>query len=567
MNLDSTALAYQSGFGNEFSSEALPGALPVGQNSPQKAPYGLYAELLSGTAFTMARSEARRTWLYRITPSAKHPPFRRLERQIAGAELDAPTPNRLRWDPLALPEQPTDFLDGLLRMAANAPGDKPAGVSIYQYLANRSMERCFYDADGELLLVPQLGRLRLCTELGALQVEPLEIAVIPRGMKFRVELLDGEARGYIAENHGAPLRLPDLGPIGSNGLTVLMVFAGSLESLMLARFVCGIGMGGAMPSAMALMAEYSPPRLRTLMVTLAACGFSFGGAAGGFVAAAFMDGFGWQAVFLAGGVTPLLLFPFLLLFLPESLPRLLRDAPPYARLRQLSERMAPGWQPPPAQADAEPAASLTVLELFRHGYARPTLLLWATFFVSLILLYFMVSWLPSLLQESGLTRNAANLATSMFLFAGTLGAMLLAWLADRLRSKVRLLAAILAGAALFTLLLGLNHDQPRWLLAFVFAAGFCIIGGQLTLNAFASNFYPAQVRATGTGWALGVGRFGSILGPLFGSLLLGMHISVENIFMLAAIPAGLAALLILQVRSPAAQAQRESAAALAVEES
>ncbi|AVR68177.1 MULTISPECIES: MFS transporter [Pseudomonas aeruginosa group] len=350
-------------------------------------------------------------------------------------------------------------------------------------------------------------------------------------------------------------------------LTVLMVFAGSLESLMLARFVCGIGMGGAMPSAMALMAEYSPPRLRTLMVTLAACGFSFGGAAGGFVAAAFMDGFGWQAVFLAGGVTPLLLFPFLWLFLPESLPRLLRDAPPYIRLRQLSERMAPGWQPPPAQADAEPAARLSVLELFRHGYARPTLLLWATFFVSLILLYFMVSWLPSLLQESGLTRNAANLATSMFLFAGTLGAMLLAWLADRLRSKVRLLAAILAGAALCTLLLGLNHDQPRWLLAFVFAAGFCIIGGQLTLNAFASNFYPAQVRATGTGWALGVGRFGSILGPLFGSLLLGMHISVENIFILAAIPAGLAALLILQVRSPAAQAQRENTAALAVEES
>ncbi len=254
----------------------------------------------------------------------------------------------------------------------------------------------------------------------------------------------------------------------------------------------------------------------------------------------------------------MLLFPFLLLFLPESLPRLLRDAPPYARLRQLSKRMAPGWQPPPAQADAEPAASLTVLELFRHGYARPTLLLWATFFVSLILLYFMVSWLPSLLQESGLTRNAANLATSMFLFAGTLGAMLLAWLADRLRSKVRLLAAILAGAALFTLLLGLNHDQPRWLLAFVFAAGFCIIGGQLTLNAFASNFYPAQVRATGTGWALGVGRFGSILGPLFGSLLLGMHISVENIFMLAAFPAGLAALLILQVRSPAAQAWRKA---------
>ena len=220
MNLDppASALAYQSGFGNEFSSEALPGALPIGQNSPQKVPYGLYAELLSGTAFTMARSESRRTWMYRIKPSANHPAFIKLERQLAGGVLGAATPNRLRWNPLPVPEEPTDFIDGLVAMVANSSPEKPAGISIYNYRANTSMQRVFFDADGELLLVPEHGRLRIATELGCLDLEPLEIAVIPRGMKFRVELLDPSARGYVAENHGAPLRLPDLGPIGSNGL-------------------------------------------------------------------------------------------------------------------------------------------------------------------------------------------------------------------------------------------------------------------------------------------------------------------------------------------------------------
>jgi homogentisate 1,2-dioxygenase len=220
MNLDSTApaLVYQSGFGNEFSSEALSGALPVGQNSPQKAPYGLYTELFSGTAFTMPRSEARRTWLYRIQPSANHPAFVKLDRQLAGGPLGEVTPNRLRWNPLDIPSEPTDFIDGLVNMAANSGAEKPAGISIYSYRANRSMERVFFNADGELLLVPEQGRLRIATELGVLELEPLEIAVLPRGLKFRVELLDPQARGYIAENHGAPLRLPDLGPIGSNGL-------------------------------------------------------------------------------------------------------------------------------------------------------------------------------------------------------------------------------------------------------------------------------------------------------------------------------------------------------------
>ena len=214
---DSQAYRYQSGFGNEFSSEALPGALPVGQNSPQKVPYGLYTELLSGTAFTVARSEARRTWLYRIRPSASHGQYQRMDRQLA-SQLGAVTPNRLRWNPMPIPEVATDFVDGLMCVAANSEPGQPGGASIYRYAANQSMERVFFNADGELLVVPQQGTLKLVTELGVLVVAPLEIAVIPRGMRFRVELIGENASGYVCENHGCALRLPDLGPIGSNGL-------------------------------------------------------------------------------------------------------------------------------------------------------------------------------------------------------------------------------------------------------------------------------------------------------------------------------------------------------------
>ncbi|MEX5574338.1 homogentisate 1,2-dioxygenase [Pseudomonas lijiangensis] len=211
-------LVYQSGFGNHFSSEALPGALPVGQNSPQKHALGLYAELLSGTAFTVPRSEARRTWLYRIKPSAAHPRYERLTGQITGLEQGPITPNRLRWNAFDIPVEPTDFIDGLIALASTCAADQAEGVSIYVYRANASMQRAFFNADGEWLVVPQQGRLRIVTELGLLDIEPQEIAVLPRGMKFSVQLLDDTARGYICENHGCALRLPDLGPIGSNGL-------------------------------------------------------------------------------------------------------------------------------------------------------------------------------------------------------------------------------------------------------------------------------------------------------------------------------------------------------------
>jgi len=215
------ALKYQSGFGNEFATEALAGALPEGRNSPQKVAHGLYAEQISGTAFTAPRHQNLRSWFYRIRPAALHAPF---ELMPAGSFHnrfdDQPvTPNQLRWDPKSLPERPTDFIDGLFTMAGNGGPSAQHGVGIHLYAANKSMQnRFFYNADGEMLIVPQLGRLKIATECGVMEIEPQEIAVIPRGIRFRVELLDATARGYVCENFGAHLRLPDLGPIGSNGL-------------------------------------------------------------------------------------------------------------------------------------------------------------------------------------------------------------------------------------------------------------------------------------------------------------------------------------------------------------
>jgi homogentisate 1,2-dioxygenase len=211
-------LDYLSGFGNEFASEAVAGALPIGQNSPQCPPLGLYAEQISGTPFTVPRSEARRTWLYRIHPSADHPPYRRIDNSMLCGTLAEPTPNRLRWDPLPLPDLPTDFVAGLTTLVANGDTDRGTGVSVHIYCTNRSMQRVFWNADGELLIVPQQGRITVATELGRLEATPGEIVVIPRGVRFRVALPDGTARGYICENHGPALRLPDLGPIGANGL-------------------------------------------------------------------------------------------------------------------------------------------------------------------------------------------------------------------------------------------------------------------------------------------------------------------------------------------------------------
>jgi homogentisate 1,2-dioxygenase len=215
-----TVLQYQSGFQNEVATEAIAGALPHGQNSPQRAPLGLYAEQVSGSAFTAPRHDNLRSWQYRLQPSAEHTPYRQIGNGLlrtAPCNEIATPPNRLRWNPFAIPAKPTDFVDGLVTVATNGSAHLQRGVGVHVYAANQSMTRCFYNADGEMMIVPQQGAVTLKTEFGILAIAPGEIAVIPRGVKFRVECAE-PIRGYICENYGAPLRLPELGPIGANGL-------------------------------------------------------------------------------------------------------------------------------------------------------------------------------------------------------------------------------------------------------------------------------------------------------------------------------------------------------------
>jgi homogentisate 1,2-dioxygenase len=215
-------LLYQTGFANEFATEAVRGVLPKGQSAPQHVPLGLYTELWNGTPFTAPRAANRRTWVYRINPSAKHKPFVEIPTRLlrSGPFDEVPTPpTQLRWDPFPLPETETDFVDGLVTLGGNGDPSLQQGLALHMYTANAPMkDRFFYDADGELLLVPQQGSLRILTELGILDVEPGEICVLPRGLRFRVEPLGGPVRGLAVENYGPAFRLPELGPIGSNGL-------------------------------------------------------------------------------------------------------------------------------------------------------------------------------------------------------------------------------------------------------------------------------------------------------------------------------------------------------------
>ncbi|WP_115275552.1 MFS transporter [Pseudomonas putida] len=336
------------------------------------------------------------------------------------------------------------------------------------------------------------------------------------------------------------------------GLTLLSAWAHNIETLAVIRFLCGIGMGGAMPSAMALMADYAPPRLKTFCVTLAACGFSFGGAAGGFIAAAMMEHYGWQSVFVVGGVAPLVLLPFLFMWLPESLARLFSAKHLGASLNRMLNVLVPQWTPPTPVMKHGKSQKVNFVDLFRYGYLKPTIFIWCTCISSFILLYFIVSWLPTLLGEAGFSSSAASLTTSSFLASGTVGAIAFSYLADKVTSKVRLLGKIMFVCGIATAAIGYNHGTPALTVVAVMVAGFCLIGGQLTLNAVISNFYPPHIRATGLGWALGIGRLGSISGPLVGAILIAMQLPLTNTMLLAAVPALLAALFVMRIAHPEA---------------
>ncbi len=389
---------------------------------------------------------------------------------------------------------------------------------------------------------------------------------------------DTQAIGYVAPAIAKEwgLTKADLGPVFSAGLFGLMIgalvfgpladrigrkriiifsalafgigalataFVHDVGALLAIRFLTGLGLGGAMPNTVAMTSEFNPHRRRATMVMIMFCGFSIGAALGGFVAAALIPQFGWRSVFILGGVAPLILIPVLVLRLPESIRFLALTGRAPERVAALLAQIGPNFAFPPGTRFVvhEPAlAGLPVLHLFREKRTTATLLLWVVFFMSLLDLYFMANWLPTVLNDLGASVSAAVLIGSMLQVGGVVGTFALGSIIDRF--SFRALALVYLVAVFAVGAIGhLGHSAVLVATA-IFAAGFCIVGGQIAANALAAGFYPTAVRATGVGWALGIGRVGSIIGPLIGGMLLTARWSTASVFMTAAIAALCAAL-------------------------
>jgi AAHS family 4-hydroxybenzoate transporter-like MFS transporter len=353
---------------------------------------------------------------------------------------------------------------------------------------------------------------------------------------------------------GALLFGPVADRIGRKGVIVLSTawfgicsittaFAATPGDLLAYRFLTGLGLGGAMPNIIALTSEYAPKRLRATLVTLMFCGFPLGAVLGGLASARLIAAFGWPSVFILGGVLPLLLVPVLVLALPESLRYLVakgRDAEQRALLSQLD-----------TQASLEPGQRLVLPEqrlegvpvkhLFLAGRLGGTLLLWVIFFSNLLILYFLINWLPSVLQAAGLPLERAIIGTVVLNAGGIVGGLALGWLVDR-RGPFGVLLAAYALAAVSVWAIGSAGAEVAAVMLVVFAAGFFVIGTQFCMNALAASFYPTSVRATGVGWALGIGRVGSVIGPVIGGMVLALGWTHPALFLAAAVPAVVSAI-------------------------
>jgi AAHS family 4-hydroxybenzoate transporter-like MFS transporter len=315
--------------------------------------------------------------------------------------------------------------------------------------------------------------------------------------------------------------------------SLLTVTAGSVESLVVFRLLTGLGMGGAMPNTIALTAEYMPRRVRASAVMTMFCGFSIGAAAVGWVAAGLIPSYGWRSVFVVGGILPCIITGVTVAFLPESIRFLLRKPGGEQRAVKHLARIAPDAPLSRGLTFAEEGSrGFVVARLFAAGRSWVTVLLWAMFFLNLLDLYFVNSWLPTVMKDVGLPEQRAILITTLFQVGGTVGAIVLGRLLDRQLSFRMLAMTYLAGAAC-VFLIGESGTSTVWLIITVFAAGFGVIGAQTSSNALAAEVYPTAIRSTGVGWALGVGRIGSILGPLLGAALVG---KTPRLFMMAAVP-------------------------------
>jgi MFS transporter, AAHS family, 4-hydroxybenzoate transporter len=325
--------------------------------------------------------------------------------------------------------------------------------------------------------------------------------------------------------------------------TLVTSFVNDVNTLLAIRFLTGLGLGGAMPNTIALTSEFSPHRRRATMVMVMFVGFSIGAALGGLLAAALIPQFGWRSVFVAGGAAPLVLVPILAWRLPESVRFLALTGRANARVAELLTLVnakaifAGGCR---FVVDEPALRGIPVQHLFRGGRTLATLLLWVVFFMSLLDIYFLSNWLPTVLNDLGASISQAAAIGSMLQVGGVVGTFALGSIIDRF--SFRALALVYFVAVFAVGAIGqLGHSAILVTLA-IFVAGFCIVGGQIAANALAAGFYPTSIRATGVGWALGVGRVGSIVGPLVGGVLLSLKWSAGEVFVAAAMAALCAAL-------------------------
>jgi AAHS family 4-hydroxybenzoate transporter-like MFS transporter len=392
---------------------------------------------------------------------------------------------------------------------------------------------------------------------------------------------DAQAMGFVAPALVGQLHIArgSLGPVFSSGLVGIMIgalvfgpladrfgrkpvlvfctvlfglcslftaTAASLTSLLAYRLITGFGLGGAMPNAVALTSEFTPRRLRATAVTLMFVGFSMGAAFGGFAAAALITRFGWQSVFLTGGALPCGLAVLLIVLLPESIRFLVMKGSASCggelkedkKIARALAKIAPGLSIDIARMrviETPPAHEFVVKQLFIGGRMPMTLLIWVIFFMSLLDLYFLNAWLPTVIHDAGIVLEKAIILTALFQVGGALGSLIIGRLLDRFLS-FRVLACAYLLAGVFVLFIGAAEKSLALLAITIFAAGCGIIGGQSSANALAAEYYPTSMRSTGVGWALGIGRIGSIAGPILGGFLLSFEQETRHVFWAAAIP-------------------------------
>jgi MFS transporter, AAHS family, 4-hydroxybenzoate transporter len=397
--------------------------------------------------------------------------------------------------------------------------------------------------------------------------------VVLCGIIVFMDGFDAQAMGFVAPRLAQDLhiRRAAMGPLFSSGLLGMMIGAlvfgpladrlgrrpvliastlifgvfslftatsASLQSMFVFRLLTGLGLGGAMPNTIALTSEYTPRRFRATAVMTMFCGFSIGAAVGGLLAAGLITRFGWQAVFIVGGTLPCLVAVLSFFLLPESMRFLVLQGGQEQRVANYLARVAPGFRTAPDlrfEVTDRPTDAFVVKQLFTRGRASLTLLIWVVFFMSLLDLYFLNNWLPTIIHDAGVVVETAIIVTALFQLGGTVGSLTLGRLIDR-HLSFRVLGWAYLAAAASVFLLGAAGASLALLIVTVFASGFSVIGGQTGANALAAEFYPTAIRSTGVGWALGIGRVGSIIGPILGGVLLARVTDVRRVFWAAAVP-------------------------------